>query len=339
MKVGVIGAGAWGTAFSLYLARLGNSVKLWVREPELLEIMRATYENVLFLPGKNLPENVEFTGDASGAAKGCEILVFAVPVQKLRGVLEQIKIEGEPIVINLAKGIEEQSLLFPSELIGSYFSNLDIVSLSGPSFAVEVAEGRPTVLVAASHNEEIARYIRDRLSSPELRIYSSGDVVGVELGGALKNVIAIAAGIVDAIGLGDNARAALITRGLAEMTRLAIVIGAKLETMFGLAGLGDLLLTATSEKSRNYQFGRFLGKGAKVEEILKQIRGIPEGVWTARAALKLAENFNVELPITYEVHSIIKGTSTPPESVRRLMEREYKDEWKDLARLIAREAV
>lgn len=337
MKIGVIGAGAWGTAFANYLCELGHNVSIWVHQKDLCEIMLQKRENTIYLPNIKLSENLGVSSKIDDVVFDREILVFAVPVQKMRPVLEGMKIEGEPILINLSKGIEQKSLLFPSELIGSFFPMLDIAVLSGPSFAVEFARGCPTVLVAASNNETVAKEIRDRFSSTRLRIYSSPDIIGVELGGAMKNVIAIGCGIIDALGLGENARAALIARGLSEMVRLGVALGAKIETLFGLAGLGDLVLTGTSEKSRNYLLGKLLASNVSTNEALSHIKGIPEGLWSSTAIVELGKNFNIELPICQEIYQVLKGERSPEESIRSLMERELKDEWKNITQLIVRD--
>ncbi|MGB9561516.1 MAG: NAD(P)H-dependent glycerol-3-phosphate dehydrogenase [bacterium] len=337
MRVGVIGAGAWGTAFANYLCELGNEVILWIREKELFEILGSRRENTYFLPGIKLSEKLSFCLDLETACEGRELIVFAIPVQAMRGVLENTVIDGEPILMNLSKGIEEKSLLFPSELIGSFFPSLEVVVLSGPSFAVEFANKHPTLLVAASHNEDVARYIRDSLSSSYLRIYSSSDVVGVELGGAVKNVIAIGSGMIDSLGLGENARAALITRGLVEIVRLGVAVGARLETLFGLAGVGDLVLTCTSSKSRNYRLGRFIGMKLSLDEALSKINGVPEGLWTVNAVVELAKNFNVEMPICQEIYLILNKGKSPEDSLKALMEREPKQEWRIITQILLRE--
>ena len=241
-------------------------------------------------------------------------------------------------VVNLSKGIERSNMLFCSELVGSYFPSVDYAVISGPSFAKEVAHKKPTVLVVASHREHISIWLRDLLSSERLRLYSSTDVMGVELGGAVKNVIAIASGIIDGLGLGENPRAGLITRGLFEILKLGASLGAKFETLFGLAGLGDLVLTCTSNQSRNYTFGYRLGKGESKQEILDSTAGVAEGVWTAPAVVELANYFKTDIPITEAVVSILEGKITPKQAVQQLMTRKLKWEWEGVRDLISRES-
>ena len=327
----IIGAGGWGTALSLTLANLGHAVRLWAYEEEVVESLRTRHENELFMPGVRLPESVIPTNDLAEALAGAEVVVTATPSHVCRTLYERMlpRLQPDMVFVSATKGLDTERLMRMSEVFrsvvgGSFRSQLTV--LSGPSFAREVAQGHPTALVVASDEREAAQLIQSAFSSPALRLYTSGDVVGVELGGAVKNVIAIAAGVVEGLGLGHNPRAALITRGLAEMTRLACACGARRETLAGLAGMGDLVLTCTGHLSRNRTVGVELGQGRKLAEIIGPMRMVAEGVKTTAATVALAARHAIEMPITQQVHRILEGQVSPREAIRELMERTLKEE-------------
>jgi len=326
-KTSVIGAGAWGTAFSIHLARCGYKVKMWVRERELAGKMKTSRRNKTFLPDFEIPKNVFFTNDLREAIDFSPVIFWAIPTQFLRGFLSDIKFSGDEINIILSKGIERDRWLFPYQIFEQATNSSRVCVLSGPSFAEEVARGLPTVLVAAAKNMKVAREIQHLVASQFLRVYRSDDVLGVSLGGAYKNIIAIAAGISDGLSLGHNARAALITRGLSEMVRLAERMGAKRETIFGAAGAGDMILTATSKLSRNYSVGFRIGKGEKFSSFKGEMIQVAEGVFSTFGAMHFAKIFDIELPIAEQVHNILWNDKSPEEGVKELMTRPLKEEW------------
>jgi glycerol-3-phosphate dehydrogenase (NAD(P)+) len=329
--VAIIGAGSWGTALSLTLANLGHDVRLWAYEKEVAESIRTRRENELFMAGVRLPETVFPTNDLHGALHGAEIVVTVMPSHVCRSLFEQMLpfLGAEMIFVSATKGLDTERLMRMSEVLRSVVGRRfwpRLAVLSGPSFAREVARGDPTALVAASEDREVAQLIQREFSSRTLRLYTSSDVVGVELGGAVKNVIAIAAGVVEGLGLGHNPTAALITRGLAEMTRLACACGARRETLAGLAGMGDLVLTCTGDLSRNRSVGVELGKGRKLAEIISPMRMVAEGVKTTKATVALAARHGIDMPITQQVHRILEGQTSPRDAIRELMERTLKEE-------------
>lgn len=330
-KIATIGAGNWGTALGATFAQLGHSVTLWAYETEVVESIRSRHENELFMPGFKLPENLHASGDLGEALTGAEIVVTVMPSHvcgKLyREMLPYLK--PEMIFVSATKGLDTGRLMRMSEVISSVVGKSfppRLCVLSGPSFAKEVAQGDPTAVVVASDDRTVAQKVQGEFSSRTLRLYTSSDVVGVELGGSVKNVIALAAGVVEGLGLGHNPTAALITRGLAEMTRLACACGAKRETLAGLAGMGDLVLTCTGDLSRNRTVGVELGRGRKLDEIIGTMRMVAEGVNTTKATVALAARHRVEMPITQQVHRILDGEVTPREAIRELMERSLKEE-------------
>jgi glycerol-3-phosphate dehydrogenase (NAD(P)+) len=330
-NIAIIGAGSWGTALASSLAHLGHKVTLWAYEIEVAESIRARHENELFMPGFKLPETVAATHELDRALADAEIVLTVVPSHVCRSVYEQMlpHLRPEMAFVSGTKGIDTERRLRMSEVIrqvvGKRFAPR-LTVLSGPSFALEVARGDPTAVVIASEDHAAARLVQREFSSRTLRLYTSDDVVGVELGGAVKNIIAIAAGVVEGLGLGHNPTAALITRGLAEMTRLAYTAGARRETLAGLAGMGDLVLTCTGHLSRNRSVGVELGKGRQLAEIVGPMRMVAEGVNTAKAAAALAAEKGVEMPITRQVNRILDGEISPREAIRELMERILKDE-------------
>ena len=331
MRIAVIGAGGWGTALARLAARQDHQVRLWAFETEVVDSIRNRRANETFLPGIELPATLESTHDLAEATHDAEMVLTAVPSQHLRTVLEQAAphVPADALMVSATKGIEEKTLLRMTEVIEQVMGSRlgpGVVALSGPTFAREVAEDHPTALVAACKRPNLATRVQEELSSLTLRVYTNEDVVGVELGGAVKNVIAIAAGVSAGLGLGHNPVAALITRGLAEISRLSIALGGRRETLAGLAGMGDLVLTCTGHLSRNRTVGFELGKGKSLEEILKSMRMVAEGVPTTHATLALAETHGVEMPITFQMDRLLNGKTTPEDAIRALMSRPLKVE-------------
>ncbi|MFP3867660.1 MAG: NAD(P)H-dependent glycerol-3-phosphate dehydrogenase [Desulfobacteraceae bacterium] len=328
--VSVIGAGSWGTALAHHLGSKGVLTRLWVFEPEVLASLEERRENPVFLPGVKLSRHITVTGDLAAAAQDQPLVIMAVPSHVYRSVLVQLTphLLPETVLVSATKGIEGDTLLTMEGLVREVMGpETAYAVLSGPSFAAEVARRQPTAVTVASRQRSVATRIQRLLSSPNLRVYSSYDVTGVELGGALKNVMALGAGILEGLGLGANPRAALITRGLAEISRLGVRLGANPMTLTGLAGLGDLVLTCTSCQSRNYQVGLQLGKGKKLAEILTDMQMVAEGVKTAWAAYHLAQKLAIDMPIVEQVYYILYEDHSPQEAIQRLMARELKDEF------------
>jgi glycerol-3-phosphate dehydrogenase (NAD(P)+) len=334
-EIAVIGAGAWGTGIAIVLGRKGmHRVRLWAHEVYVCESISQRRMNETFLPGHVVPESVSATNDLSSALSGAQIVVSVMPSQHCRSLFERMRplMPRDALIVSATKGLEEGSLQRMSEVIAEVMkreggSAPSIGALSGPSFASEVARGDPTAIAIASADEALARTVQQEFSDPSFRVYTNTDVVGVELGGALKNVIAIAAGICDGLGLGHNSVAALITRGLAEMTRLVVACGGRAETMSGLAGLGDLVLTCTGGLSRNRSVGVELGRGKTLPEILASMHGmVAEGVFTTTAAVGLAHARAVEMPITEQMHAILHQGKSPRDAIYELMTRSGKSE-------------
>lgn len=330
-RIAIIGAGAWGTALAIVAGRKGqHEVSLWAHEAEVRESLAATRINSLFLPGYRIPGSVKVTGEFKDALAGAELVVSAVPSQHCRQIFEKLAVHLEPemLLVSATKGLEQGTLLRMTEVIAEAVKNRCVAgALSGPSFAAEVARGDPTAITIASHDRGLTEIVQRDFSDISFRIYSNDDVVGVELGGALKNVIAIAAGVCDGLGLGHNSIAGLITRGLAEMTRLTTACGGRAGTMSGLAGLGDLVLTCTGALSRNRSVGVELGRGRILSEIVANMHGkVAEGVFTTDAAVQLARARNVEMPITEQMHAILNHAKAPREAIHELMTRSSKSE-------------
>ncbi len=330
-RIAVIGAGAWGTALSIVLGRKGShKVTLWAREKEVCDAISARHENEMFLPGHRIPDSVSATQSLEEALAQAEIVVSVMPSQHCRRLFEQMRPHIRPamLFVSATKGLEESTLLRMTEVISSVLGpQFKVAALSGPSFAKEAARGDPTAVAVASGDSNICEVVQREFSDPGLRVYTNDDVVGVELGGALKNTIAIAAGICDGLGLGHNSVAALITRGLAEITRLVIACGGKQETMSGLAGLGDLVLTCTGGLSRNRSVGVELGRGRRLPEIIAGMRGmVAEGVFTTQAAVGLAKEKGIEMPITEQMHAILNQGKSPRDAIHDLMTRSAKSE-------------
>ena len=332
-RIAIIGAGAWGTGLAIVLGRSGNhEVRLWAHEKEVRDSISARRINELFLPGQLIPTPVSPTGSLKEALHGAEIVVSVMPSQHCRALFQQMVPHLKPamLFVSATKGLEEATLLrmteVASQVIASSFTPR-IGALSGPSFAKEVARGDPTAITVASKDAELAETMQREFSDSRFRLYTNDDIVGVELGGALKNIVAIAAGVCDGLGLGHNSVAALITRGLAEITRLAIACGGRSETMAGLAGLGDLVLTCTGGLSRNRSVGVELGRGRKLPEIIAGMHGaVAEGVFTTQAAVGLARARGVEMPITEQMDAILHRGKSPAEAMHDLMTRSAKRE-------------
>jgi glycerol-3-phosphate dehydrogenase (NAD(P)+) len=330
MRITVVGAGSWGTTLADLLAGKGHEVHLWAYEPEVAESINREHVNHLFLRDSRLAESLVAHAELGDALTGAELVVSAAPSHAVRGVSRDVwaALNGAtpPVVVSVSKGLETDSLKLMTEVLGETMPGAPLVALSGPSFAQEVYERHPTAVVAASHDPDAARVAQQAFATGHFRVYSSEDVVGVQLGGALKNVIAIAAGLLHGLRMGHNSMAALITRGLAEMGRLGTTLGADPMTFAGLAGMGDLILTATGALSRNRSLGIELAEGRTLNEILATRRSVAEGVRTARAAVALSRKVGCEMPIAVEVANILFEEKDPTQAVRDLMERELKPE-------------
>jgi glycerol-3-phosphate dehydrogenase (NAD(P)+) len=332
-RIIVLGSGAWGTAIALSLHRRGgHHIAFWAHSPEAAQEILEAGENTLFLPGFPIPAEIAVTGD-NAAVSDAEIVVSVVPSEFLRSTLARIRpyLHAGQIIVSATKGVEDHTFLRMTQVIASSLAEtgltLPIGAFSGPSFALEVAQGQPTAVTVAFDDPAIAARIQTEFSSETLRLYTSTDVTGVELGGALKNVIAIAAGVAAGVGLGHNTAAALITRGIAEITRLAVACGGRRETLAGLSGVGDLVLTCTGSLSRNRTVGQELGRGHKLPEILAGLGGkVAEGVLTTRAALGLARQHGIEMPIAEQMELILNESKDPREAIKDLMLRPGKDE-------------
>lgn len=331
INVGVIGGGSWGTAIAHLLGLKGFRPDWWIYEPEIRKQVEEFGENKIFLPNVLISKNAVPTNDIGRAASGKNIIIVVVPSQYLREVACRMKghVDEHTILVSASKGIENATYRTMSGVLKEVmhpFQENRIAVLSGPSFATEVARQVPTVITVASSEQQTAFYAQHVLATPFFRVYTSDDVIGVELGGAVKNVIAIASGVIDGLGLGLNTRAALITRGLVEIRRLGLKLGAKSETFSGLAGVGDLLLTCTGELSRNHAVGKKIGEGMTLEEILSGMRMVAEGVQTARSVYNLSRKLNVEMPICHHVYRILYEKLSPREALYRLMTRGLKQE-------------
>ncbi|MFZ5928917.1 MAG: NAD(P)H-dependent glycerol-3-phosphate dehydrogenase [Acidobacteriota bacterium] len=330
-RLAVVGGGSWGTALAIVLAPRFPEVRLWVYEEDLAARMARTRVNDVFLPGFELPPNVSPSADLKASVEGADIVLSVMPSDHVRRVYGQMLgwLEPRMLFVSATKGIEQGSLRRMSEVIAEVVGQRFLPRvgvLSGPTFAREVARGEPAAVVISSHDAELARQVQQAFSGPTLRLYTNADPVGVELGASLKNVIAIAAGVCAGLGLGANTLAALVTRGLAEITRLAVAAGGQARTLAGLAGLGDLVLTCHGALSRNRTVGVELGRGRKLEEILSGMRMVAEGVHTTYAAADLAARLGVDMPITAQMHAVLRGEKSPRESLRELMERSLKEE-------------
>jgi glycerol-3-phosphate dehydrogenase (NAD(P)+) len=326
--IGVLGAGSWGTTLADLLVRRGCTVRLWAYEDEVVESINLRHENTVFLPGCPLAAELTATNDAIAAVEGADVVLSVAPSHVLRRVVRQARpgIGRNALVVTATKGIEPETLLLMSSVLEELLPGHPVIALSGPSFALEVYQRQPTAVVAAARELAMAEAVQAVFATPRFRVYSHTDVIGVELAGALKNVIAIAAGILDGLGLGHNPRAALVTRGLAEMTRLGVAMGADPMTFAGLAGMGDLILTTTGALSRNRALGVALANGQSFEHYSATQRSVAEGATTARSALALADKMGVELPICRQVAAILFEGRPAAQAVEGLMERTLKSE-------------
>ncbi|MCF6137587.1 NAD(P)H-dependent glycerol-3-phosphate dehydrogenase [Pseudalkalibacillus berkeleyi] len=339
-KIAVIGAGSWGTALALVLADNNHDVRLWARRSEQVDEINEHHTNKKYLPEINLPTNIVATNDLTEAISNTDTIVLVTPTSALREILKQLKSEIEkPVtIVHASKGIEPDTLFRVSEVIEDEIPEelrKAVVVLSGPSHAEEVSLRQPTTVTVSSKNHNVAEQVQDLFINPNFRVYTNPDIVGVELGGSLKNIIALGAGLSDGLGYGDNAKAALLTRGLAEIARLGTTMGAQTLTFAGLSGIGDLVVTCTSVHSRNWRAGNLLGKGNSLEEVLENMGMVVEGVRTTKAAFQLAKKEGVEMPITNELYDVLFNSKHPKEAVDSLMRRSKTHEVEDLSSLIS----
>jgi glycerol-3-phosphate dehydrogenase (NAD(P)+) len=327
-KIAFIGAGSFGTALGVTLSKKGYPVNMWDRSKEIIEDINVKKENIKYLPHIVIPSNVSASCDLKETMEGCSIIVLAVPSHAIREVTQKLKeyIHEDVIIVNIAKGIEEKTYKRLSEIIEEELPNNSVVVLSGPSHAEEVAQDLPTTLVAASKDRQSAVDIQEVFTTSKLRVYTNDDIIGVEIGAAVKNIIALAAGVSDGIGFGDNTKAALMTRGMNEIKRIGVELGAKRETFSGLTGIGDLIVTCTSGHSRNRRAGILIGKGCSYEDAIKEIGMVVEGVKACKAFYSLKKDLDVPMPITDALYSVLFKGKDPKYAVYELMTREKKDE-------------
>ena len=327
-KVSVLGAGSWGTALSLLLCKNGHEVTLWSALEDEVRMLCEKREHESKLPGVRLPEDMKITADLEDSLQDPDVAVLAVPSPFTRSTAHRMApfVKKGQIIVNVAKGVEEHTLMTLSEIISEEIPQADVCVLSGPSHAEEVGKGLPTTCVVSAEKRETAEYLQGIFMSPVFRVYTTPDILGVELGGALKNVIALAAGTADGLGYGDNTKAALITRGIAEISRLGTKMGARAETFYGLSGIGDLIVTCASVHSRNRKAGYLMGKGYTMQEAMDEVKMVVEGVYSARAAKSLAEKYQVEMPIIEEVNIVLFEDKPAADAVRDLLLRDKKVE-------------
>jgi glycerol-3-phosphate dehydrogenase (NAD(P)+) len=329
----VFGAGSWGTALAVVLADKGHRVTLWARREEVARQLTESRENEAYLPGFRLPESLQITSDLLEAARSADVWIVAVPSQSVRAVAERLDKVAHPdlIVYSAAKGIENGTLLTTTQVLDEALTNVPIERLGvlyGPSHAEEVVDGKPTTVVSAGHDADVAREVQSLFLTDRFRVYMNPDVTGVEIGGSVKNVLAIGAGISDGLGYGDNAKAALITRGMAEIRRLGVAMGADPSTFGGLSGIGDVVVTCMSGWSRNRRVGEEIGQGKSLDEIVASMRMVAEGVQTTRSVYELSQKFGIDMPITQAVYEVLFEGKRPQEAVEELMSREAKrEEW------------
>ena len=331
-KVGVLGAGSWGTALSVLLHDNGHQVTIWSIDENEVKMLDEKREDELKLPGVKLADDMTITGDLETAIREKDFLVLAVPSPFTRATARSMKpyvAEGQ-IIVDVAKGIEESTLMTLSQQIEEEIPQADVAVLSGPSHAEEVGRRLPTTCVIGAKTQKTAEYLQSMFISRVFRVYTSPDILGIELGGSLKNVIALAAGIADGLGYGDNTKAALITRGIAEISRLGVKMGGKIESFTGLTGIGDLIVTCASVHSRNRKAGYLIGKGLTMEEAMNEVKMVVEGVYSAKAAAKLAEKYEVSMPIVEEVNKVLFEGKSPAQAVDDLMQRESRSENRSL---------
>ena len=327
-NIGVVGAGSWGTALALVLEKNGHQVTLWSSREAKAKELKELRENKEKLPGVLIPENIEITADMETAVKGKELVVLGVPSLYIRGTAAKMApyVHEGQMIVNVSKGIEESTLYTMTDVIAEEIPNADVAVLSGPSHAEEVSRDIPTTVVAGAKSRKTAERIQHIFMNEAFRVYTSPDMLGIEIGGALKNVIALAAGIADGLGCGDNTKAALITRGIAEMSRLGVAMGGYQETFSGLAGMGDLIVTCASKHSRNRKAGFLIGQGYKMQDAMNEVKMVVEGVHSAKAALRLAEKYYVRMPIIEQVNAVLFADKPAEEAVRELMVRDGKTE-------------
>lgn len=326
MKIGILGGGSWGLALALLLSEKGKVV-VWEYNQDLAERIRRTRENPISLPGITIPQEIEITSELSHLCES-EVIVSALPSWVIRDAFSKIGgfLKEDAIIVSCSKGIENETFMRPSEVIGDVLSQRRVVALSGPSHAEEVARGIPTAVVSSSRNEKDMRFVQRLFFSSFFRVYTNPDIIGVELGGSLKNIIAIASGISDGLGFGDNTRAALFCRGMMEIARIGVALGGQMSTFFGLAGIGDLMVTMTSNHSRNRRFGELIGKGKGVSDALSEVKMVVEGFRTTQATFHLARERQIETPITDEAYHILFEGKNPCSAVESLLKRELKEE-------------
>ncbi|HJC73389.1 MAG TPA: NAD(P)H-dependent glycerol-3-phosphate dehydrogenase [Candidatus Mediterraneibacter faecavium] len=327
-NVGVLGAGSWGTALSVLLSDNGHQVTVWSIDENEVKMLNEKREHELKLPGVKLPDDMVITGDLGSAVKGKDFLVLAVPSPFTRSTAKKMSplVADGQIIVDVAKGIEESTLMTLSRQIEQEIPQADVAVLSGPSHAEEVGRRLPTTCVIGAKTRKTAEYLQSMFISNVFRVYTSPDILGIELGGSLKNVIALAAGIADGLGYGDNTKAALITRGIAEIARLGVKMGGKIETFTGLTGIGDLIVTCASVHSRNRKAGYLIGQGMSMQEAMDEVKMVVEGVYSAKAAAKLAQKYEVSMPIVDEVNAVLFDGKSPAEAVNDLMMRESRSE-------------
>ncbi len=330
-EIGVIGAGSWGTALARLLAQNGHQVTVWSILEDEVEMLRETREHADKLPGVILPDSVSFTTDLEDAVRGKEMLVLAVPSPFTRSTARSMAphVADGQLIVTVAKGIEEDTLMIQTEIVEQEIPQAETAVLSGPSHAEEVGQGLPTTVVVGAHSRETAERVQSYFMSEVFRVYTSPDMLGIELGGSLKNVIALAAGMADGLGFGDNTKAALITRGIAEISRLAIAMGAQRETLTGLSGMGDLIVTCASMHSRNRRAGILIGQGYTMQEAMDEVQMVVEGVYSAKAAMALAEQYGVDMPIVEQVNRVLFEGQSARDGVYGLMLRDRKSETDD----------
>lgn len=331
-NISVLGAGSWGIALSILLSNNGHNVTIWSRDDNEIDMLKKKREHEGKLPGVKISEKIEATSNLKSAVTNKNIIVMAVPSVAIRSLANQVKpfLNDQQIIVNVSKGIEEDTLMTLSEQIEEVIPNANVAVLSGPSHAEEVSRGIPTTCVIGAHTKETAEYLQDIFMSEVFRVYTSPDILGIEIGGSLKNVIALAAGIADGLGYGDNTKAALITRGIAEITRLGTKMGGKAETFSGLTGIGDLIVTCASQHSRNRRAGFLIGQGFSMEEAVEQVQMVVEGIYSAKAGMKLANKYEVSLPIIEQVNRVLFDKKSPEQAVKDLMIRDGRIEHSSL---------
>lgn len=328
IRIGIIGAGSWGIALAKLLADNGHKVTVWSIIPEEIQMLNDRHEHVDKLPGVKLPESIDYTTDLKASCTDKDILVLAVPSPYTRSTAHSMReyIADGQIIVNVAKGIEEKTLYTLSQVIEEEIPQAKVTVLSGPSHAEEVGRGLPTTVVVGAKEQDTAEYLQNVFMNDVFRVYTSADILGMELGGALKNVVALAAGIADGLGFGDNAKAALITRGITEIGRLGMAMGGKFETFCGLTGIGDLIVTCASMHSRNRRAGILIGQGKTYDEAMAEVKMVVEGVYSAKAAMGLSKKYGVDLPIIEQVNLVLFGGKPAKEGLAALMGRDKKDE-------------